>query len=482
MRQIVLILAVLAIVLTGCDSLPAEQQIHPAESEVVRSAQAWLEAQGADIEFTLPKDGSSLSKGGAKKIRLQPDWDRAIELPFSETTSLLVAPIKDFTSTRVERRFIAEIKKGRVAHGYYLDFYGPSAASSDINSLVIDWQMNGRISSGFHIVAQFSVKMKFQAGGVYRDGSLVARGAFQKNGKGLGTLGKAEECSFVEDCTDYYFILEYPDGIEIIAYLGEYCTPPCEGGDGGGSGGDGGGGGGAAGEGSGSAINFAAMDACLMDLFWSSTLTPGEVIGSMVGTFANGEPTSGWNWLPTSINNFNLLQGGVPDATGLTYGSPVPGPGGSYWQSFFHMENLNAGTDLSALRTLFHEATHAFLFALAAGQSLAEGISYEDLFAAAIGLTDQGEQHNWMAQHYIEPMAYILQAYGDGRGYHSSLNATDKFQYYSDLAWGGLSNTSWFQNLDLVTKNRIADAVNAELNNSDPDAVGSALTDCSTGL
>lgn len=138
MRQIALFLAVFAIALAGCDSLPAEQQASPANSDVVQSAQDWFEAQGAKIKFSIPNDGSPLLKSGSGKTRLQPDWAQSVEIPLSAHASLLVSPVEGFSSSRIQRRFVADVKNGKVVGGYYLDFYGPSARTGDVNSLIVD--------------------------------------------------------------------------------------------------------------------------------------------------------------------------------------------------------------------------------------------------------------------------------------------------------------------------------------------------------
>ncbi len=95
-------------------------------------------------------------------------------------------------------------------------------------------------------------------------------------------------------------------------------------------------------------------------------------------------------------------------------------------------------TDLSIVRTLLHEAVHAYLVTWthgSAGNIPLQDKTYPELFSLMNSAVDANTaQHGEIVKTFLKPIAEALQEYGDKQGY--SLDA----QFYSDFAWGGLTS------------------------------------------
>jgi len=124
----------------------------------------------------------------------------------------------------------------------------------------------------------------------------------------------------------------------------------------------------------------------------------------------------------------------------------------------FDYRKYTSGSDLAVARTLLHESVHAYLVTYF-GTNINASSTYSDLVDNYYNITHQNlnaAQHNIMVTSFTGSIAVMLQNYGQSKGYNIP------YQYYSDLAWGGLTYTTAFTSLSQTDKNRIMDVLNTE--------------------
>ena len=168
------------------------------------------------------------------------------------------------------------------------------------------------------------------------------------------------------------------------------------------------------------------------------------------------------NNMNNSLNYLNLNW--------KTNSSTLTGPTGSTSVNYDFQNNLvtttfdtnsySNGTDLSWLRTILHEAAHAYVISISNLPNLTTSERQELLGDNwLIAYSNQG--HDYIVDTYISSIADILQEYGNYQNYNLTR------QFYEDLAWGGLQNTTAFGNLSTSTKERILDNIAIELTGQD---------------
>uniref|UniRef100_UPI004047CE88 hypothetical protein n=2 Tax=Roseivirga sp. TaxID=1964215 RepID=UPI004047CE88 len=69
----------------------------------------------------------------------------------------------------------------------------------------------------------------------------------------------------------------------------------------------------------------------------------------------------------------------------------------------------------------------------------------------------QQANHNEMVKNWINEISFTLQKFGEHLGYNEGL------EFYNDLAWGGLTNTSVFKAKELNERNRINTIIFSEI-------------------
>jgi hypothetical protein len=129
----------------------------------------------------------------------------------------------------------------------------------------------------------------------------------------------------------------------------------------------------------------------------------------------------------------------------------------------FNTSNFTSGSDLAVAKTLLHESVHAYILAyFATEQNASKSYSqYVDDYYSSKRPDLNETQHNEMVRSFAGSIATLLQQYGQNQGYNLS------YQYYNDLAWGGLHETKAFKALSLVDKERILDVINIEQSGKD---------------
>ena len=119
-------------------------------------------------------------------------------------------------------------------------------------------------------------------------------------------------------------------------------------------------------------------------------------------------------------------------------------------------------SDISWARTMLHESIHANLaidFAINRPGFIA---NYPTM------VSEWGKLQNWNDVHHqeiarsiVSEVALALEEYGKNNGY----NLTK--QFYEDMAWGGLQDTSTFKSLSPTDQKRILNTISIELTGMD---------------
>lgn len=109
---------------------------------------------------------------------------------------------------------------------------------------------------------------------------------------------------------------------------------------------------------------------------------------------------------------------------------------------------------------MMHESVHAYLNAYFYYDAAAANKDYAQLvedWITAKNPNFNDIQHDEMVRSFMNNIATSLKEFGLSRGYSLS------DQFYSDMAWGGLTNTRAFSKLSFDDQDRISDRLNAEL-------------------
>jgi len=160
----------------------------------------------------------------------------------------------------------------------------------------------------------------------------------------------------------------------------------------------------------------------------------------------------GYNWI--------LQDGSLNGPTGQTSG--LYDKNQYTTTTTFDSHKYPYATDLSWARTILHESIHAYFvtkFAL-------DRPDYIGTYPQMV--QDYGNFGNWMPTHHEEfarslvtSIADALQEYGNNQGYKLTR------QFYEDLSWGGLDQTTTFKNLSTDDQKRILNVGAIELTGND---------------
>ncbi len=176
--------------------------------------------------------------------------------------------------------------------------------------------------------------------------------------------------------------------------------------------------------------------------------------GNMVAKFSGNFP--GYNWVTKS--------GSLSGQTAST-NSPSTYNANSGIITTFDTQAWTNATDLSWARTILHESIHAFLASYYKINRPNWIATYPQM------VQDWGSIQNWNGVHHeeiarslVSAVALALEDYGKMMGYNLSA------QFYEDMAWGGLQNTSTFKALSASDQKRILDTIATELTGSDTNS------------
>ncbi|MCF8713431.1 hypothetical protein JM658_01200 [Joostella atrarenae] len=173
-------------------------------------------------------------------------------------------------------------------------------------------------------------------------------------------------------------------------------------------------------------------------------------VGNTIIKFSGNEP--GFNW--------KVIDGSLAGGTGQT--SSVYDDTKEEISSTFDTQAFPLATDLSWARTILHESIHAFLIT-------EFEINRPNWIATYPQMVDEwGKLQNWNSVHHeeiarsiVKDIATSLKEYGAAKGY----NLPD--QFYEDMSWAGLQNTTTFNNLPLSDQKRILNVISIELTKKD---------------
>ncbi len=138
-----------------------------------------------------------------------------------------------------------------------------------------------------------------------------------------------------------------------------------------------------------------------------------------------------------------------------------------------HQPCLNSATDLAVARTLLHESMHAY-FTWGLASPLAVGnenfqLTHTLLYDAnGSQLGNQNvAQHDQIVSGYAGEMAAVLFNYASTNNIRPQGDYNSLLQYCTDLTWGGLQDTGFYQRAPEASKNRVNEVNNREQNNTD---------------
>ena len=202
-------------------------------------------------------------------------------------------------------------------------------------------------------------------------------------------------------------------------------------------------------------IDMSNLNPCMQTIVTDiKTLT--NDINGIITKFSGTSP--GYNW--------ELKDGSLTGGTGATNPPAAYNHSTGTITTTFDSQAWKDATDLSWARTILHETVHAFLaaeFAISRPNWVA---TYPQMVA------EWGRLQNWNAVHHeemgrsiINEISLSLQELGAKKGYNFST------QFYDDLSWGGLQNTSTFQSLSPTEQKRILDVIATELTGKDSQGV-----------
>jgi hypothetical protein len=170
-------------------------------------------------------------------------------------------------------------------------------------------------------------------------------------------------------------------------------------------------------------------------------------IAQIIQQFSGEIPN--WNW--------KLQEGNV---NGSDHAATAFPPISGTVTTTFDYNKLNQATELSLARTMMHEAIHAYLVSYFRNDQSAANKDYpqmlhdwrDEKYQQNLSIV----QHNEMTRSFVGEIAASLKEFGISRGYNLSN------EFYNDMAWGGLTETEAFEELDQTDKDRIMERLEAE--------------------
>ncbi|EHQ30962.1 hypothetical protein Mucpa_6913 [Mucilaginibacter paludis DSM 18603] len=200
-------------------------------------------------------------------------------------------------------------------------------------------------------------------------------------------------------------------------------------------------------------IDMSGLPDCFKKVMQRLEATHTNCVADYINAFTDGTP--GFRW--------KVVGGGTNDGyNGITEAQNVNGQ--FQMKTTFYEGNFSEGSDLAVARTILHEGLHAYLTAYFRTAPVEAKSTYSQMYDDYISQKHPNlntTEHNEFARNFLGQLATQLKLYGESQGYDID------YQYYSDLAWGGLTDTAAFKALSTDERNRILNTLLAEQKGTD---------------
>lgn len=187
---------------------------------------------------------------------------------------------------------------------------------------------------------------------------------------------------------------------------------------------------------------------CLIKLFNAIKNLKSGNIATIISNLSGAIPSYNWTisegTLAAKVNGLTTYKAGVA-STKIDY------------------DKLKGATDIAVIRTMIHEAIHAYLSTYFYNDLANFSKTYPqqlEYFLQSKSPDLNDAQHVVMAKAFIADIASASKAVAKSLGYNNIDDLT-----FEDLAWGGLTDTKAFQSLSADDQKRINDRVTAEQTN-----------------
>jgi hypothetical protein len=401
-------------------------------------------------------------------------FDGCLLIPLADTTNPFTAEHK-----RAYRYLVAQNTAGNAFTGRIVELVleGKAPAASTVEQAVVAAtkrllatpQAPAPLPGLTGLLLFYSPAYQYETGFVYDRGVAQAqrvrlarqvKNAAAPAARPSGSIDNESACIIEMRCG--YVNGELANCIYVL-----HCDEGIGGGGGGDSGGWGGGGGGASTPTQPTQTNTidqSQLKICQTQVLQRLQTASGTALLGIVKLFSGAEP--GYNW---------IVKDGILSAN--TYGETISLYDTSTRSvtTTFDASKWGDATDLSIARTMLHEAIHAYLVAYFANSryALSPNATFGEMITAYNAASLAGQEpnlnvihHNEMAyggngNGWIGDVAWSLKQYGLQQGYKLS------DQFYMDMAWGGLTETSAFLKLPASDQTRILNTILTELSGKD---------------
>ncbi len=368
------------------------------------------------------------------------DWENAITVSTSNSSNYLVVPYKNLVRFQIKaialsRQLVFTIKKGgEIEKANVLETFAPEnyliKNKNELFKKYFSKDFNS-FTGGF-IFYNFDYSIIDKPN--YRGGVKIGENEVKIkdkiiSGKSVNSAIKSQISSKTAECNYYFFGIFYSDGSFLpLYYIGSVCEVEegsqinwanFEGSNNGNPGGTGG------------PTLEQILDAfdnnikdslttpCVKAILANLKSLQGGEIGKIINLLSQNIPS--WNWV--------LYEGSTSNNNNAETW-PL-GPNGC--ATVLNPDRIQHYTELAIVRTMLHEAIHAYLVNFYYNDPGAVGLAYPELVQYYYqGIDTATAQHIAMGNNLVGSIAYALKYYGQGHGY----DLPDEL--YNDMAWGGL--------------------------------------------
>lgn len=202
------------------------------------------------------------------------------------------------------------------------------------------------------------------------------------------------------------------------------------------------------------AIDSSGLKPCMKTILSKITKLSAGKMGAIITKFAGENP--GFNW--------KTVEGKIDYKDNAI--TKVEYVNGTVTTIFDSRKAYNA-SELHIARMIMHESVHAYLVAVFRADPIIANADYAEMVLHWNNKKKNEDlntiHHDEMVRSLVKNIGDALEDYGKAEGY----NLTS--QFYHDLAWGGLNETSAFKALPTAERERIHNTLAIEQNGIDDD-------------